>query len=195
MDKAHGLNITVHRDSDLSRVEIVAIVSLVYSFWPSKQKTVYEIADDFPEISRQYRVSYPQLRVPSWRYLAWDEENLVAHALTFERPIITSAGEVSVMALSGVCVLPSYQGKRLGAEIVRRSFGRIHEGEFAVSLFQTTVPAFYEKLSATLVTNKFQNSRDKSAPTANPWHDHSVMIYPANYAWPEGTIDLNGPDY
>ena len=75
--------------------------------------------------------------MPSWRYLAWDEENLVAHALTFERPIITSAGEVSVMALSGVCVLPSYQGKRLGAEIVRRSFGRIHEGEFAVSLFQT----------------------------------------------------------
>jgi predicted N-acetyltransferase YhbS len=128
-------------------------------------------------------------------YLVCDKDKAVAHALTFERPVTTNAREVSVMALSGVCVFPSYQGRGLGAEIVRRGFGRIHVGEFAVSLFQTTIPAFYEKLGATLVPNRFVNSRNKNHPDANPWHDDSVMIYPKSYAWPVGPIDLNGPGY
>ena len=100
-----------------------------------------------------------------------------------------------MIALSGVCVLPSYQGKGLGAEIVRRTFGRIHGGEFGVSLFQTTIPAFYKKLDATLVTNRFVNSRNKKDPDANPWNDEWVMMYPRTYSWPQGTIDLNGPGY
>ena len=139
------VNITVHHDTDLSREEIVAVVSLVYGFWPSKEKTIPELVEAFPEISKQYRAAYPQIRLPSLRYVVWDKDKAVAHGLTFERPVITNAGEISVMALSGVCVLPSYQGKGFGAEIVRRAFERIHGGEFGVSLFQTTIPAFYEK--------------------------------------------------
>lgn len=189
------LNITAHHDTDLSRGEIVAVVSLVYGFWPSKDKTIAELVEAFPEIGKQYRASYPQIRLPSLRYVVWDKHKAVAHTLTFERPVITSNGEISVMALSGVCVLPSYQGKGLGAEIVRRTFGRIHGGEFDVSLFQTTIPAFYAKLGATLVTNKFVNSRNKNHPDANPWHDEWVMIYPKSYSWPQGPIDLNGPGY
>jgi predicted N-acetyltransferase YhbS len=189
------LNITGHHDSDLSREETVAVVSLVYSFWPSRDKTINEVVEAFPESVKRYTVSYPQIRLPSLRYLVWDKDQAVAHALTFERPVTTDAGEFSVMALSGVCVLPSYQGRGLGAGIVRRAFGRIHPGEFAVSLFQTTIPAFYEKLGATLVTNRFVNSRNKNHPDANPWHDDSVMIYPKSYSWPEEPIDLNGPGY
>jgi predicted N-acetyltransferase YhbS len=189
------LNITVHRDSDFSKAEIVAVVSLLYRFWPSKEKTIDEMVDDFYETGRRRTGSYPQIRLPSLRYLVWDKDKAVAHALTFERPVTTNAGEVSVMALSGVCVFPSYQGRGLGAEMARRAFGRIHEGEFAVSLFQTTIPAFYEKLGATLVPNQFVNSRNKNHPDANPWHDEWVMIYPKSYAWPEGPIDLNGPGY
>jgi GNAT superfamily N-acetyltransferase len=189
------LNITVHRDTDLSREEIVAVVSLIYGFWPSKEKSIPELVETFPEVSRQYRASYPQIRFPSLRYVVWNENKAVAHGLTFERPVITDAGEISVMALSGVCVSPSYQGKGLGAEIVRRAFGRVHGGEFGVSLFQTTIPAFYEKLGATSVTNRFVNSRNKTHPDANPWHDPWVMIYPRSHPWPQGQIDLNGPDY
>jgi hypothetical protein len=111
------LNITVHHDTDLSREEIVAVLSLICSFWPSKEKSVPELVETFPEIGRQYRASYPQIRIPSLRYVVWNENKAVAHGLTFERPVITNAGEISVMALSGVCVLPSYQGKGLGAEI------------------------------------------------------------------------------
>ena len=189
------LNITAHHDTDLSREEIVAVVSLVYSFWPSKDKTIAELVEAFPSISKQYRASYPQIRHPSLRYVVWDKDKAVGHALTFERPVITSAGEIPVMALSGVCVLPAYRGRGLGAEIVRRTFARIHGGEFDVSLFQTTIPAFYEKLGATLVTNRFVNSRNENHPDANPWHDERVMMYPRGYSWPQGPIDLNGPGY
>jgi len=189
------LNIIVHHDTDLSREEIVAVVSLVYGFWPSKDKPIPELVEAFPEISKQYRASYPQIRLPSLRYVVWDKFTAVAHALTFERPVITDAREISVMALSGVCVLPNYKGKGLGAEIVRRTFGRVHGGECGVCLFQTTIPAFYKKLGATLVTNRFINSKNKNHPDANPWHDEWVMMYPRSYSWPGGPIDLNGPGY
>src|SRR2546426_9716654 len=99
------------------------------------------------------------------------------------------------MALSGVCVLSAHRRRGLGAEIVRRTFERIHGGEFGVSLFQTTIPAFYKKLGATLFTNRFVNSRNESHPDANPWHDEWVMIYPRSYSWSQGPIDLNGPGY
>ena len=68
------LNITVHHDTDLSRDEIVAVVSLVYGFWPSKDKTIAELVEAFPEIVKQYRASYPQIRLPSLRYVVWDKE-------------------------------------------------------------------------------------------------------------------------
>ena len=144
------LNITVHHDTDLSREKIVAVVSLVYGFWPSKDKTIPELVEAFPEIGKQYRASYPQIRLPSLRYVVWDKDKAVAHALTFERPVITGAGEISVMALSGVCVFPSYQGKGLGAEIVCRTFGRIHGGEFDVSLFQTNHSSILQKIGCDL---------------------------------------------
>ena len=32
-------------------------------------------------------------------------------------------------------------------------------------------------------------------PEADPWRDKTQMIYPAEFAWPEGVCDLNGPDY
>ena len=99
------LDITAHHDTDLSREEIVAVVSLVSSFWPSR--TIPELVEAFPEVSKQYKLSYPQVRLPSLRYVVWDKDKALAHALTFERPVITGAGEISVMALSGVCVLPS----------------------------------------------------------------------------------------
>jgi hypothetical protein len=61
------LNITVHHDTGLSKEEIVAVVSLIYGFWPSKEKSVPELVETFPEIGRHYRASYPQIRFPSLR--------------------------------------------------------------------------------------------------------------------------------
>ena len=79
--------------------------------------------------------------------------------------------------------------------IVQEAFKRVDQGEFPVSLFQTTLPQFYEKLGAVEVKNRFVNSKNNDAPNANPWTDDHVMIYGNNSLWPEGQIDLNGKDY
>jgi hypothetical protein len=68
-------------------------------------------------------------------------------------------------------------------------------GEFPVALFQTAVPDFYTRLGSRSVSNRFVNSRNSEDPEANPWWDPNIMIYPADAAWPMGTIDLNGSGY
>src|SRR5687768_1099278 len=94
------LMLTVMRreNSELSRAEIVAVVSLVNSIWPNKEKALSELIDAFSEAHHRYRASYPQLSRPSVRFLAWEAEQLVGHAFTFERPIISGGVEMSVMA-------------------------------------------------------------------------------------------------
>jgi predicted acetyltransferase len=99
------------------------------------------------------------------------------------------------MAVSGVSVPVTHRGKGIGVALARSAFQRVNNSEFPVSLFQTTIPAFYRKLGATVVENRFFNSRHQSNPDANPWNDGWVMVYPSGYAWPKGSVDLNGPGY
>jgi predicted acetyltransferase len=93
---------------------------------------------------------------------------LVGHAFTFGRPVISDGVEISVMALSGVSVPVTHRGKGIGVALARSAFERVGNSEFPVSLFQTTIPAFYRKLGATVVDNRFFSSRNQSKPDANP---------------------------
>jgi hypothetical protein len=99
------LNISAHHDTDLLRQEIVAVVSLVYGFWPNKDKTIPELVETFFQISRQYKASYPKIRIPSLRYVAWDNDKAVAPCSNFRASRYYSQGEISIMALSGACVM------------------------------------------------------------------------------------------
>lgn len=185
-------------DSALSMDEIVAVVSLLNTVWPSEDMTLPELVEAFPEVRRRHRLSGSEGARPSLRHLVWDSGELIAHALTFERRV--SPGdehrrEITVMALSGVCVAPSHRGKGLGAKVVRRAFERVDSGEFPVSLFQTDLPSFYHRLGAKVVGNRFVNATSEVDPNANPWNDQWIMIYPEAYKWPDGAIDLNGPGY
>ncbi len=189
------LTVTQIQNEALVEKEIVAVLSLLSSIWPSKDKTLPQLVEAFPEVQRHYRVSYPGSTRTSQRHVVWDGGKLIAHALTFERPVISKDREIPVMALSRVCVTPVHRGKGVGAEIVRSAFQRVDSGEFSVSLFQTTIPAFYERLGAATVVNQFVNPRNDVAPDTNPWSDEWIMIYPGDYPWPTGLIDLNGPGY
>ncbi len=90
--------------------------------------------------------------------------------------------------------MPSLQGQGLGKAVVQAALAPIDDGEFAVALFQTPVPGFYERLGARRVENVWVNSQSEQ-PTIYPWYDEFVMIYPVTYPWPAGTIDLNGPAF
>ena len=97
-------------------------------------------------------------------YTVTDGDDVVAMAKTFARVVraVDAAGsgstELPVMALAGVCSHPSRRGEGLGKGVVERCFTRVDRGDFGVSLFQTGLPAFYEKLGCRLVDNAFVSS-------------------------------------
>ena len=125
-----------------------------------------------------------------------DQGEIVAHAKTFVREIKTDVGTIPVLALATVCSDPSVRGKGFGAQVTKMAFEYIGQEDWPkVSLFQTPVPVFYEKLNCRIVTNKFVDRTNAEFPDAWPWRDDTAMIYPAQADWPEGTIDINGPDY
>ncbi len=122
------------------------------------------------------------------------KEDVVASAVCFKRRIITSCGELDILALASVAVRKSMRGQGLGVKVVRECFGRVDSGEFPVALFQTNVAGFYTKLGARCIQNRVINSlgEDKDA---NPFWGENLMIYPAGYKWPDGVIDLLGEGY
>jgi predicted N-acetyltransferase YhbS len=130
----------------------------------------------------------------AFRYIASLDGEPGATAITFERTIQPADGPaLPVTALAGVCSLPAVRGKGLGRAVVRAAFAEIDAGRAPVSLFQTGVHGFYDKLGARPVGNAFVNSRFAADPARNPFWDTHVYIYPAFAPWPEGTIDLLGP--
>lgn len=184
------LDIVAYRHSELSESEATAMLSLLNNVWPSKEKSLPELVEEWLT-GRSEVASRDNLQ----HIVIWEEGRVIAYANTFARQIHTSAGVLTVMGLSGVCVASSCRGKGLGKAIVRRAFEQVDRGLFPVSLYQTGVRLFYEKLGARIVHNTFVNSKNIEDPQANPWWDLCVMIYPARYDWPEEAIDLNGRGY
>ncbi len=119
---------------------------------------------------------------------------IIATADSFLRRIATPAGPLRVLALAGVACLPQHRGNGYGRRVARTMLQRVDQRAFDLSLFQTGVAPFYEKLGCRLVSNRFVNSLADD-PAANPWWNPQVMIYPAAAGWPDGTIDLLGPGY
>lgn len=130
------------------------------------------------------------------RFVIWQGEQVIAHARTFVREIIVEDQRLPVLALAAVCSDPEIRGKGLGVRVTQKAFQQVATDAWPeVSLFQTPVPGFYQKLNSRLVTNRFVNRCNVDDPEANPWRDDQIMIYPSEFAWPEGTVDLNGCDY
>ena len=188
------INVSRHRDHELTKTQIYNIISLVNSIWPSKEKTVQELTEGF--LKRiENKSGREHKRSKGLRFAVWDGDKPIAHANIFTRTIFTAKREIEVMALAGVCVTPERRGEGFGKNVVECAFDQIDNGEFIVALYQTGVPDFYAKIGATTIENEFYNSRDPDNPGDNPWWEPYVMIYPSSFQWPEGKIDLNGQGY
>lgn len=183
-------------DSDLTDGQIWAIARLMNEVWPSESRTLAEIVEAWrAEIGERKGGAVEDAQKQYARFVIWEGEKAIAHASTFPRQIYTPQGAITVMGLGGVCVDANRRGEGLGAAVMRPAFERVDRGLFPLSLYQTGVPGFYEKLGAKLVYNQFINSKNSDDPQKNPWWDTHVMIYPAHYEWADGTIDLNGFGY
>lgn len=189
------LTISRCSNSEFSREQAWAIVALLQKVWPSLTKTMPELVDDFFAPAPHKYSLRPEEIEQVTRIVMWDDSAAIAHAEFFPRQIRTPNGELQVMASARLCVDPERRGENLGDKIARLLFERVDEGQFDVTLFQTFIPHFFEKFGARMVNNRFVNSKNSGYPDHNPWTEDYVMIYPAGYDWPDGQIDINGPDY
>lgn len=166
----------------LTRSLALEILTLQNAVWPSKEG-----------IDKQYdRFLERNVTRPKREFIiAQDGDLLVASAEIFSRIIICENQTYKVGCLGSVCVLPQRQGEGFGKTVVQKVFSLIDANRFPVLLFQTGVPQFYLKLGAQTINNRFID-RQSVQPLDNPWWDSTVMIYPSDYGWPEGVIDLNG---
>jgi predicted N-acetyltransferase YhbS len=186
--------VEIYRDTDLSTMQITEILRLSHSVWPDPTRNVAERVEELSEYIKENQELVSSTR----RLVIWEADRAIAIGKTFPRKIhvLNSKGrpneDVTVLALSGVCAASDYRGSGLGAAIVKAAFGSLTKA-LPVTLFQTGVPAFYEKLGARLVDNRFVDYQNLEDPMANPWREDYVMIYPACQQWWKSTIDLNGP--
>ena len=180
-----------HTEKELTESQVWSIVSLIQSVWPNVDKTIVETVAECMDRASVDRAADSN----SKRFVLWEDDQAVAHALTFEREIFTTGGSLKQMGLAAVCVAESRRDEGLGAQVMRKAFEQVDNGVWPVSVFQTPVPGFYEKLGGRIVDNEFVNSKNEENPQANPWWVGEVMIYPAEFPWPEGRIDLNGGGY
>lgn len=124
--------------------------------------------------------------------LFFDQSELIGYARIYKRDIIADQRRIHNMALSSVCVKGGYQGHGIGKQIVQQAFEFVDTGKFECSLFQTKVPDFYLKLGAGVIGNEVINSKNIHQ---KPFSDPFIMVYPANFEFGKGQIDLNGYGY
>lgn len=176
--------------STMSEQELRAVFALLWQIWPGK--------NSFEEAFANFKKSIPEYArrgTDSHRFVIWEGEQVVAHANIFPREVHTKRGSIRLGALSAVCTHTNYRGRRFGAQVVRAAFDLVDNGTFPVALWMATVPIFYEKLGARIIQSSWINTKNAEDQNTDPWPDVQKMIYPANYAWPAGQIDLNGSAY
>jgi GNAT superfamily N-acetyltransferase len=122
-------------------------------------------------------------------HLVLEGEQLVAMALSFRRVIACEGKRFPVLALASVVSDPERRGFGHGRAVVESAFARHLEMKLPF-LFQTGVPAFYERLGACCIVNPITTSIGERAF----WQPHALR-YPANLDWPTGIIDLCGPGW
>jgi len=178
---------TAHLPPDVAR----AVAELQCRVWPKADRTPEALVQAYAERGATHTGSD---ELAPAHYVVQDGGRAIASAQTFGRIVGTPDGELEVLTLAAVCSDPDNRKQGLGASVARAAFARVDRGLFHLCLFQTTpeVQAFYEKIGARTVDNRFVDSTADD-PEASPWWDPVVMIYPAGATWPEGTIDLRGP--
>ncbi len=172
--------------ASLGRDEMRDCVRLWRSVWPKEGR---DLEADVDEKLRYAREDSPLHRAEQIHLLR-NGHRVLAQARSFIRSIRTSRGVSDILALAGVCSDPALRGTGLGRTVVAAAFERLGP-DLPVSLFQTKVPGFYEKLGSRRVANPIVNSTGDGTTFWDP----IVMIHPAETDWPEGEIDLLGPGW
>ena len=126
--------------------------------------------------------------MPSWRWLLRDGDRLVAHVAAHQRTI---QGEIRMLGIAEVCVLPSHRGQGLvrGLLAVAHEWGIGAGFEFATLFGRREIYASsgYQTCSGGVMV------RDGgSEPVLRPAGDFLIHRL-GGLNWPSGDVDLRGP--
>jgi hypothetical protein len=194
----HAYAIEVIDRSNVDPKDLEVILDLHLAAFPPWTLTPEQRAAELAEIRADLdKFSEPHVRRPRI-FAIRDEGRVIAKATIFPREIATTDGNLWIMALAQTVVTKDQRYRGLGTAVMKAAFQLVDDGHFAFSIYQTShaVSVFYKKLGAVLVTNPIINSRGRNPEKrARPFVDDVVMRYPADRAWPEGTIDLLGSGY
>lgn len=177
----------VKRSVNLTLPEIEGVITVIESAWPSGNTLAERVAYFQRQNRTRSQRSHALIKQAT-------DQQVVATAEYFVRNMQVAGQLRPIGCLAAVCVLPTYRQQGLGKQVVEGLFAVADAGGVPVTLFQTGVPAFYTRLGARLVKNRFINSQS-DAPNAYPFADPFVMIYPAGAAWPAGDVDIMGEAY
>lgn len=165
--------------------EIKSLLELLILVWPP--------VNGGPNIDNLIKGYKIENKSPFHKVLLYfNNKELVGHTEIFHREVIIDSEVIPILALAAVCVKPSFRGKNIGFEMVKKAFEYINNGTYNFSIFQTNVPEFYLKLNCKQINNRFINSKSDIAPNKNPWRDPNIMIYPNTFDIGNHVIDLNG---
>ena len=144
---------------------------------------------------------YPRNRayfkqVPSFRYLLWDREKLVAH-MAVEHRILNNSGELhTIFGIADLCVHPDYQHRKLASWLIMEleTLGKIHDIDFLVLVARDQ--QFYHSHDFLSVTNDCQWVLINSHTTYGIAHrsiGQGLMVKSlGEKTWSDGFVDFLG---
>jgi GNAT superfamily N-acetyltransferase len=109
------------------------------------------LIESFPNIYPQNRIYFKQL--PHFRYLAYDNETLIAHVGLDYRVMSLNGNSIKVLGIIDLCVKKEYQGKNVASILLNKidEFARIHHIDFL--LLFADVETVYARNGFTTVKN------------------------------------------
>lgn len=141
------------------------------------------------------RIYYKQ--VPDFRYLVWQEDQLIGH-LAVEHRIINNDGQIiPIFGVVDLCISDQFQNQHLASKLLHRleQLGKDNQVEFVILL--TNDPSFYQNCGYQPQNNLCQwvliHAHQTMGATSRRL-DYNLMIKPlADKTWLPGPVDFLGP--
>jgi predicted acetyltransferase len=133
--------------------------------------------------------------MPSERWLVRDRDNLlVAHLASHEKTIGVGERELRIGGVAEVCVLPEYRGRGLVRYLVSQAHAHFRDRALGFGVLFGRLEVYgssgYGRVKAAV---RKLNARTQTWSTEV---DDDFLVCSLNgESWPEGEVDLRGPDF
>ena len=159
--------------------------------------THQQIAQLFAECFPEYPHKRSYLKqVPTFRFLVWEEDNLIAHLGVEHRFIRMGDAVIRIFGVADLCVSEAYQSQKIASSLLTElhQLGKGNSIDFIV--LASGEHEFYEKLGFKLVQNTcrwLMINEHQMLGIAHRRIEESLMVKPVgDKQWKSGLVDFLG---